>query len=115
MAVVHIPWYATLFRGDRFEEALSEIAPIALRHGATDYRVYRSHDDAYRYLQMATFERKVDFERYWYGEDFALWRADYSGWYTVPVLYVWHELVVQGSLEANASPAQAGPSSAPNH
>ena len=26
--VVHIPWYATLFRGDRFEEALEQIAPM---------------------------------------------------------------------------------------
>ena len=28
-AVVQIPWYATLFRGDRFAVALQEIAPIA--------------------------------------------------------------------------------------
>jgi hypothetical protein len=107
--VVHIPWYATLFRGDRFEEAIREIAPIALRYGATDYTVYRSRDDAYRFLQLATFENKVDFDRYWNGEDFSLWRADYVGWYTVPVLYVWHDVVVHGGVGANASPAQAGP------
>jgi quinol monooxygenase YgiN len=101
--VVHIPWYATLFRGDRFEEALEQIAPIALRHGATEYAVYRSRDDAYRFLQLATFENKADFERYWNGEDFSLWRADYSGWYTVPVLYVWHDLVMRGSIEVVTS------------
>ena len=28
--VVHIPWYATLFRGDKFAVALSEIAAGAL-------------------------------------------------------------------------------------
>jgi quinol monooxygenase YgiN len=106
--VVHIPWYATLFRGDRFEEALEQIAPIALRHGATEYAVYRSRDDAYRFLQLATFENKADFERYWNGEDFSLWRADYSGWYTVPVLYVWHDLVMRGSIP-EVSPAQAAP------
>jgi len=33
--VVNIPWYSTLFRGDRFEVALREIAPISLRYGAT--------------------------------------------------------------------------------
>ena len=33
--VVHIPWYATGFRGDKLEAALAEIAPIALRYGAT--------------------------------------------------------------------------------
>ena len=37
--VVNIPWYSTVFRGDRFEAALREIAPISLRYGATDYEV----------------------------------------------------------------------------
>ena len=97
--VVHIPWYATVWRGDRLEEALGQIAPLALRYGATEYAVHRSRDDAYKFLQMATFENKVDFERYWNGEDFSLWCADYAGWYTVPVLYVWHDLVVRGGIE----------------
>ena len=57
--VVHIPWYATVFRGDRFEVALEEIAPLALRYGATEYAIYRSRDDAYKFLQLATFEEQV--------------------------------------------------------
>jgi len=36
--------------------------------------------------------------RYWYGEEFNNWRADYSGFYTVPVLYVWNELVVRAGI-----------------
>jgi hypothetical protein len=97
--VVHIPWYATLFRGDRFDEAIREIAPIALRYGATDYYVYRSRDDAYRFLQLATFENKIDFERYWYGEEFNTWRTVHQGWYQIPVLYYWNDLVAAGALE----------------
>jgi hypothetical protein len=96
--VVSIPWYATLFRGDRFAEALGEIAPLATRYGATDYRVYRSRDDMYRFNQMATFEDKADFEAYWYSEDFNAWRTVYSGWYQIPVLYNWHDLILQGGL-----------------
>ena len=98
--VAHIPWYATLFRGNAFEQAIQEIAPLALRFGASEYCVYRSRDDTYKFLQMATFEHKSDFERYWNGEEFALWRGDYSGFYTVPVLYVWHDLVVRGGIGA---------------
>jgi hypothetical protein len=96
--VVQIPWYANVFRADKLGLALAEIAPIALRYGATEYIVYRSNDDRYKFLQCATFDDKVDFERYWYGEEFAEWRADYSGWYQVPVLYVWNSVVVAGSL-----------------
>ena len=100
--VVHIPWYATLFRGDKFEAALQEIAPVAVRYGATEWAVYRSRDDAYRFLQMATFEDKEAFEAYWYGADFNDWRARYSSWYQVPVLYAWHDLVARGGLGAPA-------------
>lgn len=98
--VVHVPWYATLFRGDKFQLALAEIAPVALRYGGTDYRVYRGRDDRYRFLQTATFEDHGDWERYWYGEEFVTWRADYSSWYQVPVVYAWNDLVSAGSLEA---------------
>jgi hypothetical protein len=96
--VVQIPWYSTLFRDDKFALALAEIAPVALRYGASDYIVYRSTDDRYRFLQCTTFEKKADWERYWYGEEFSTWRADYASWYQVPVLYVWHEVVVAGSI-----------------
>ena len=100
--VVHIPWYATLFRGDKFEAALEEIAPVALRYGATEYAIYRSKDDQYRFLQLATFEDKQAFEAYWYSPDFNDWRARYSSWYQVPILYAWHDLVARGGLGAPA-------------
>ena len=97
--VVHIPWYATLFRGDKFEVALQEIAPVALRYGASEYRVYRGQDDAYKFLQMATFEDHADFDRYWYGEEFTHFRAEHSGWYQIPILYSFNDLVTAGSLQ----------------
>ena len=96
--VVNIPWYATLFRGDRFAEALGEIAPVALRYGASDYTVYRAQDDPYKFMHLSTFERKLDFERYWYGEEFIAWRSDYSSWYQVPVVYAWQTLVISGQV-----------------
>ncbi len=101
--VVFIHWYSTVFRGDRFQEALAEIAPVALRYGATDYRVYRARDDTYKFIQMATFETKVDWERYWYSEEFSDWRADYSSWYQVPVVPAWSDLILAGGLDPAAA------------
>jgi hypothetical protein len=95
---VHIPWYATVFRGDKLAEALAEIAPISLRYGATDFAVYRGRDDAYKLLQVASFDSKLEFERYWYGEEFTYFRTDVAGWYQVPILYTWNDVVVAGSL-----------------
>ena len=99
---VHIPWYATVFRGDRFAEALAEIAPVSLRYGATDFSVYRSRDDA-------SFESKVDFERYWYGEEFSYFRTDVAGWYQVPILYTWNDVVVAGSLATGELTSASAP------
>ena len=96
--VVQIPWYATLFRSDAFEAALREVAPLVMRYGATDYVVYRNRDDMYKYTQLATFEDKSQFEAYWYGPEMNSFRTIHSGWYQVPLLYTWNDVVVEGSL-----------------
>jgi hypothetical protein len=97
--VVHIPWYATGFRHDRLAAALSDVAAVALRYRANSYSVYRYRDDRYKFLQTAEFEDHVDFERYWYGEEFTEFRALCSGWYQVPVVYGWTDLLVAGTIE----------------
>jgi hypothetical protein len=107
--VVFIPWYATGFRADAFAAALAQIAPVALRYGATEYGVYRSRDDRYRFLQTARFEDGVDFDRYWYGPEFSRFRGQHSSWYQVPVLHYWNDQVTAGAIEAEpvaGSPAQ---------
>ena len=98
--VATIPWYATVFRADKFELALAEIAPVALRYGASNYSVYRMRDDRYKFVQYSTFEDPKDFEAYWYGPEFISWRADYSSWYQVPVVYAWADLVLHGAMGA---------------
>jgi hypothetical protein len=96
--VLHIPWYATGFRADKLEAALVEISSIAPRYGATGYAVYRARDDRYKFLQMLNFEDKLDFERYWYGPEFNDFRIVCSGWYQIPILYGWHDLVAFDQL-----------------
>jgi hypothetical protein len=108
MAIVFtVPWYATGFRGDQFEEALTEIAPIALRYGASDWAVYRFVDDRYKFQQMATFEEKGAYDLYWNGPEFQAWRADHSSFYQVPVLYTPMTLVASGEIVANGNAAAA--------
>ena len=99
--VVHIPWYATLFRGDKFETALLEIAPVAVRYGGTEWEIYRSQGR--RSTSSCSWRRsrtRPPSRRYWYGEEFIDWRGRYSSWYQVPVLYAWQDLVGRGGLAA---------------
>jgi quinol monooxygenase YgiN len=98
---VQIPWYATGFRGDSLEAALSDIAEVALKYGATGYAVYRGHDDRYKFLQVANFESKSDWNSYWNGPEFTRFRTVTSGWWQVPVLYSWHDVSAAGAMPAN--------------
>ena len=95
---VHIAWYATGFRAEKLQAALAEIAAVAPRYGATSFAVYRSRDDRYRFLQVADFASKVDWERYWFGPEFTAFRGRCSSWYTVPLTYAWQDIVAVGGL-----------------
>jgi hypothetical protein len=99
MSTVIVPWYATGFRANAFEQALGEAAAVALRYGATSYAVYRSQEDAYRFQQMANFPEHIDWERYWDGPEMTEFRVQHSSWYQVPVLYGWWDRTVFGSTE----------------
>jgi hypothetical protein len=96
--VVWIPWYATGFRKDAFAEAVSEIAPLALRYGATQYSVHRSRDDRYKITQMAWFESADDWYRYWNGPEMINFRRNHMSWYQNPITYVWHDELVAGAV-----------------
>ena len=105
--VVHIPWYATLFRGDKLAAAVTEVAAASIRYGATQYKVHRSRDDAYRITQMVWFETRLEWERYWEGPEMVAFRADWSGKYQVPVLYVWHDELVADEIVAASAETPA--------
>ena len=108
MAVVfNVPWYAAGFRGDAFEQALQEIAPVALLSGPPDWSIYRYKDDRYKFQQLATFEDLESYTLYWNGPEFQAWRADYSGWYQVPVVYAPMTLVASGELAPNGNGVRA--------
>jgi hypothetical protein len=95
--VVHIPWYATGFRGDQLEHELMRVSAIATQYGATGYALHRGREDRYKFLQLLEFEEHADFERYWYGPEMIDMRTFCSGWYQIPVLYTWSDLVIEGS------------------
>jgi hypothetical protein len=105
--IVHIPWYATGLRADKLEAALAEISEVALRYGARSHALYRYRDDRYKFLQVAEFDSKLDWDRYWSGHEFVDFRILCSGWYQVPVTYGWTDLVTSGSIVAEPETAHA--------
>jgi hypothetical protein len=109
--VMHVQWYATVFRGNMFAEAVAEWAgPVSLGYGATRYTVQRSRDDGYKVLQQVWFDSKDDWYRYWEGPEMREFRARYSGKYQVPITYVWHdEYAAGGQVVETVTPADQNP------
>jgi hypothetical protein len=97
-SMVIINWVANPFRGDRLEEGWRPAAASVTRYGAKAWAWNRSKDDPLSFMQMAMFENKLDFERYWYAEETAEARIAIGGLYQVPLLPVWWECTGWGYI-----------------
>ena len=105
---VTIRWVANPFRGDRFEAIWAPVAERVLDYGASGYAFFRMNDDQAVFTQIAFFEEKVDWERYWLSEEVSDARIQAAGLYHVPVLPAWHKVVGFGSRAASPVAEAAG-------
>ncbi len=105
--VVHVPFYATVFRKGSMAEAVAAAAPLALRYGATQYQVHQSQDDRYKILMMLWFEDKRDWYRFWEGPEMNEFRRRYSSRFQIPLVYTWHDELAEGALGPQVAPEAA--------
>ena len=121
--LVWVKWYATIFRQNSFADAVAEVAPLALRYGATQYSVHVDNDDRYKVTQMTWVPDHASWYGYWEGPEMVEFRSRYSGHFQIPIVYAWADEIVAGSLSqggngnggngvANGSPASEPASSA---
>ena len=96
MILVHIPWAANPFRGDKFAEGWAAAAELVLDYGAVSWGFYRSLDGRLDFIQEAVFPSKAHWERYWYSEELAEIRVQLQGYFNVPVLPELYEIVGEG-------------------
>jgi hypothetical protein len=91
--LVHIPWHVNPFRGDKFAEGWAPAAELAVDYGATSWGFYRALDGRLDFIQDAVFPTKAHFERYWYSESLAETRRELQGYFNVPVLPEFYEIL----------------------
>jgi hypothetical protein len=106
MIQVQIKLVANPFRGDVFAEGWRAAAELAVDFGATEWSFTRAHEGRLDFVQTANFPSKAHFERYWYSERMAEVRTELSGYYQVPILPTFWEVVGAGDA---VSPARAEP------
>ncbi|HEV7918125.1 MAG TPA: hypothetical protein VGO97_00995 [Solirubrobacterales bacterium] len=93
---VEIQWNLTPFRSDEFCELWAPYAELAINYGASGYLMIRQADDQLIVKQYAMFDNKADWDAYWNSEALQEGRAKVTGMYTVPIVYVWEEVVTEG-------------------
>jgi hypothetical protein len=91
--VCYIDWHVTPFRADRFIEVWRPAAGRAMAFGAKSWSLTRNTEDPLHVRQSAVWERREDFERYWYSEEISAAREQLINYYSIPILPVWHSLV----------------------
>jgi hypothetical protein len=111
--LVWVQWYATIFRQNTFAEDVAEVAPIALRYGATQYQVHVSNDDHYRITQMTWVPSHAAWYSYWEGPEMIEFRARHSGKFQVPIVYGWADEIASGSREPEVENGTAEPAASP--
>jgi hypothetical protein len=106
--VVTVRWVANPFRGDRFQELWAPVAERVLDFGAKGHAFLRMREDKSVFTQLAFFDDKLDWERYWLSEEVSDARIQLAGLYQVPVLPQWHSLEGFGSLATSPVAGAAG-------
>lgn len=96
MELMTIEFQATPFRAKRFQELYEPAAARVLVYGATDYVFFRSVDDPDHFVHLSTWERREDFDRYWFSRDMQNARAEIAGLHNLPVMPHWNYLVARG-------------------
>mgnify|MGYP003575368006 FL=1 len=105
--LAEVRWAINPFRGDKFEALWTPAAEAALDYGATGWALYRSKEGTLDFIQHAFFPAKDDFDRYWYSEEISPARVGAQGYYQVPLLPPYHDIVGIGYLDPSAVAAAA--------
>jgi hypothetical protein len=96
-----VDWHLHPFRAKRWFEIWNPALDRAASFGATSCYMTRSVDDPKLFRQVSTWERKEDFERYWYSPEISALREEALDYFNKPLLPTWHSVV------ADTSPVKA--------
>jgi hypothetical protein len=103
--IVQINWITNPFRAEKFAGIWQPAAEAVLDYGARGWAFLRSGEDPQEFIQLALFDDKTDFDRYWYSPEISEYRVQIAGLHHVPVLPIW--LTVEGSGQIIGAPVES--------
>jgi hypothetical protein len=96
--LVEINWITNPFRAEKFAAIWLPAAEAVLDYGATGWAFIRSTDDPQHFVQLGLFDKKIDFERYWYSTEISDIRVQATGLFQVPIQPVWYTVEGTGQI-----------------
>lgn len=91
--VCKLEWHITPFRADRWLDLWQPAAAKMPAYGAKSWLLTRSYDDPLAFAQTSVWERRSDFDRYWYSDEISAARAEIIDLYDIPLLPEWHTVI----------------------
>lgn len=91
--VCRLDWHIAPFRADRWLDLWEPAAAKMPAYGATSWSLTRAIDDPLAFQQTAAWNKRSDFERYWFSTEIEEARASILNLYDIPLLPTWHTLV----------------------
>jgi hypothetical protein len=92
--VCRLDWHIAPFRADRWLDLWEPTAAKMPAYGAKSWSLTRAIDDPLSFQQTSIWERRSDFERYWFSDEVEKARAAVIDLYDLPLLPTWHALVL---------------------
>ena len=92
--VCKLDWHIAPFRADRWLDLWEPAAAKMPAYGAKSWSLLRSIDDPLAFEQTSIWEKRSDFERYWFSEEIENARASVIDLYVIPILPTWHTVLL---------------------
>lgn len=92
--ISELNWHVTPFRSQRWIDNWEPAAQLATEYGAVSWEIYRSDEDPLLFRQVTRWEKKSDFEAWWYSPEVSEIRSTVVDLYDKPLLPVWCSRVV---------------------
>jgi hypothetical protein len=91
--VNRLDWHIAPLRGDRWLDLWEPAAEKMPAYGAKSWSLTRSIDDPLAFQQTSLWEKRTDFERYWFSAEIEAARTSIIDIYDLPLLPSWHKLL----------------------
>jgi hypothetical protein len=91
--VCRLDWHVAPLRADRWLDIWEPAAAKMPAFGAQSWSLTRSSDDPLSFQQTSVWEKRSDFERYWFSEEIEAARQNSIDYYDLPILPTWHTLL----------------------